>query len=320
MQEEAVVVGIDVAKARLDVVVRGATVAIREVRNDGDGHAALVAALQPVCPVLVVLEATGGYEAAAACALQSAGLRVAVINPRQARDFAKSMGRLAKTDRVDAQSLAELAGVLVQRADVDRFVRPLVPAEQQALAALGDRRQQLVALLVAERQRRALALPLVRASHDAIIAAVQAQLDDVERQMAAHVREHFAGIDALLRSARGIGPVSSAALIAELPELGRLDRRAIAALVGVAPMARDSGTQRGRRRIQGGRFGLRRVLYMATLTATRHNPVIAGFYQRLCTAGKPRKVALVAAMRKLLTILNALVRTRRPWSDAPQTP
>jgi transposase len=317
MQEDAVVVGIDVAKARLDVVVRGAPVALRAVDNDSAGHAGLVAALTAVRPVLVVLEATGGYEAAVVCALQSAGMRVAVVNPRQARDFAKSMGRLAKTDRVDAQSLAELAGVLMQRADVDRFVRPLVSAEQQALAALGDRRQQLVSMLLAERQRRALALPLVRASHDAIIAAVQAQLDDVEHQMAAHVREHFAGIDALLRSARGIGPVSSAALIAELPELGRLDRRAIAALVGVAPMARDSGTQRGRRRIQGGRFALRRILYMATLTATRHNPVIARFYQRLCAAGKPPKVAVIAAMRKLLTILNALVRTRRPWSDVP---
>jgi len=270
--QDGVVVGIDVAKAHLDVAVRGETLGVRRFDNDSAGHAALLAALQESRPALVVLEATGGYEAAAVCALQSAGLRVGVVNPRQARDFAKSMGRLAKTDRIDAQSLAELAGVLVQRADVDRFVRPLIPAEQQALGALGDRRQQLLGMLLAERQRRTLALPVVRASHDTLIAALQAQLDDVEGQMTAHVAEHFAETDALLQSARGIGPVSSAALIAELPELGRLNRRAIAALVGVAPLARDSGTQRGRRRIQGGRFRLRRVLYMATLTATRTTP------------------------------------------------
>lgn len=318
MPDAAVVVGIDVAKARLDVAVRGATLGVREVANDAEGHAALVAALAPWDVALVVLEATGGYEAGAVCALQSAGLRVAVINPRQARDFAKAMGHLAKTDQVDARSLAELGAVLVQRADVDRFVRPLVPVEREALGALSSRRQQLVGMLLAERQRRAVAVPALRPSYDAIIAALRAQLDDVERQLATHVQTHFAATDALLRSVQGIGPVSSAALIAELPELGQLNRRAIAALVGVAPMARDSGTQRGRRHIQGGRFGLRRILYMATLTATKHNPVLARFYARLCAAGKPRKLALVATMRKLLTILNAMVRTGQHWSDAPQ--
>jgi transposase len=319
MQEDLVVIGIDVAKARLDLAVRGAPLALRVVDNDAAGHRALVEALRPLGPRLVVLEASGGYEAAAVCALQSAGLRVAVVNPRQARDFARSMGRLAKTDRIDAASLADLANVLAHRADVERFVRPLVAAEQQALAALGDRRQQLLSMLLAEQQRRPLALPVVRGSHDALIAALRAQLGDVETQMAKHVREHFAALDALLQSARGIGPITSAALIAELPELGRLNRRAIAALVGVAPIAHDSGTHHGRRRIQGGRFRLRRVLYMATLAATRYNAVIAGFYARLCAAGKPRKVALIAAARKLLTILNALVRTRQPWSDALHT-
>jgi transposase len=281
MRDDPVVIGIDVSKARLDLGVRGATLELRAVDNDRVGHVALVAALRPLCPALIVLEASGGYEAAAVCALQSAGLRVALVNPRQARDFAKSMGRLAKTDRIDAESLADLASVLVQRADVDRFVRPLVAAEQQALGALGDRRQQLVSMLLAEQQRRALALPVVRSSHEAIIAALRAQLSDVETQMGAHVRQHFAAIDELLRSARDIGPITSAALIAELPELGRLNRRAIAALVGVAPIARDSGTHHGRRRIQGGRFRLRRVLYMATLAATRHYAVIASYYTRL---------------------------------------
>lgn len=315
MNDGQVVVGIDVSKARLDVAVRGATLDLRAVANDSEGHTALGEVLRPYRPRLIVLEASGGYEAAAVCALQSAGLRVAVVNPRQARDFAKSMGRLAKTDRIDAESLAEFANVLVQRADVERFVQPLAAAEQQALGALGDRRQQLLRMLQAEQQRRALALAVVRPSHDAIIAAIRAQLSDVETQMGAHVRQHFAALDDLLRSARGIGPITSAALIAELPELGRLNRRAIAALVGVAPFADDSGNRHGRRRIRGGRFQLRRVLYMATLSATRHNAVIACFYARLCAAGKPRKVALIAAARKLLTILNALVRTRQPWSD-----
>lgn len=317
MGERTVVVGIDVAKEHWDVAVLGAEGIARRVPNDADGHAALGAALAPLGVTLVVCEATGGYETAAVCALQSVGLRVAVVNPRQARDFARARGRLAKTDQVDAQSLAELAAVLAQRDDVARFVRPLADAEQQALAALGARRQQLLSMLLAERQRRAVALPLVHPSIDAILGAVAAQLADVEREMAAHVQAHFAATDALLRSARGIGPVSSATLIAALPELGCLNRRAIAALVGVAPMARESGTHQGRRRIQGGRSGLRRVLYMATLSATRHNPVIARFYRRLCAAGKRPKVALIAAMRKLLTILNAMLRTRRPWSDMP---
>jgi transposase len=316
MGERAPVAGIDVAKARLDVVAVGMRDVPQQVPNDAAGHAALGEALRAQGACLVVLEASGGYETAAVCALQSVGLRVAVLNPRQARDFAKAMGRLAKTDRVDARSLAELASVLAARPDVDRFVRPLRDTEQQTLAAMGTRRQQLLGMLLAERQRRALAMPIVQASIDAMIAAITAQLSDVERQMATHVQEHFRALDDLLRSARGIGPIRSATLIAELPELGRLDRRAIAALVGVAPMARDSGTQHGRRRIAGGRFGLRRVLYMATLTATRHNPAIAAFYRRLCAAGTPHKVALVAAMRKLLTILNAMVRTRRPWADA----
>jgi transposase len=262
------------------------------------------------------MEATGGYEAALACALQAAGLAVAVINPKQGRDFAKSMGRLAKTDRIDARALAELGAVLVGRADLARFVRPLPDAQQQALAALVTRRRQLLTMMVSERQRLQLAIAVVRPSIEAMITAIRAQLDEVEGQMVRHVREHFAELDTVLRSATGIGRVTSATLIATLPELGHLNRREIAALVGVAPMANESGTSRGRRRVQGGRFEVRRVLYMAVLSAARRNPAIRDFYQRLRAAGKLPKVALVACMRKLLTILNAMARTQKTWDQS----
>ncbi|MEM5278679.1 IS110 family transposase [Cupriavidus taiwanensis] len=310
------VVGIDVAKAHVDVCVLGANRDTQQFANDAEGHSALAATLQPLGIGLVVMEATGGYEAALVCALQAAGQLVAVINPRQARDFAKSMGRLAKTDTIDARMLAELASVLVQREDLARFLRPLADAQQQWLAALVTRRRQLLTMLNAERQRLQITPAGLHPSIEAIVAAIKAQLDDVEAQMVGHMREHFGELDRLLQSASGIGPVASATLIAELPELGRLSRREIAALVGVAPMANDSGSSRGRRRILGGRFEIRRVLYMATLTATRHNPAIKAFYQRLTAAGKLPKVALVACMRKLLTVLNAMVRTSTPWGKS----
>jgi transposase len=313
MSVTSVVVGIDVAKAHVDVSVLGVKLDVQRFDNDADGHSALVAALQPFAVSLVVMEATGGYEAAIACALQAAGLSVAVVNPRQARDFAKSMGQLAKTDAVDARLLAEFASVLVRREDLASFIRPLPDDKQQTLAALVTRRRQLLTMLGAERQRLQLAIAKVRPSIEAMIKAIRAQLDDVAAQMVGHVKEHYEELDKLLRSASGIGPVASATLIAELPELGRLNRREIAALVGVAPMANDSGTTRGRRRIQGGRFEIRRVLYMAALVAAKHNPPIKAFYQRLLAAGKLPKVALVACMRKLLTTLNAMVKTNTPW-------
>lgn len=316
MSGPSVVVGIDVAKAHVDVAALGAKLGAERFANDAQGHTGLLAALQPLGVSLVVMEATGGYEAALACALQAAGLAVAVVNPRQAREFAKSMGRLAKTDRIDARTLAELAAVLLRREDLERFLRPLPERRQQELAALVTRRRQLLDMLGAERQRLQLPTPLVGPSIEAMIKAIRAQLDDLEAQMATHVRQHFAELDALLQSSAGIGPIASATLIAELPELGRLNRRAISALVGIAPIANDSGNSRGRRRIQGGRFDVRRVLYMATLTATRRNPVIRAFYQRLIAAGKLPKVAIVACMRKLLTILNAMVRTRSRWDSS----
>jgi transposase len=313
----AVVVGIDVAKAGVDVSVLGIAFDARRFDNDADGHSALAAVLTPLQPQLVVMEATGGYESALACALQAAGLAVAVINPKQAKDFARAMGYLAKTDRVDAQALAEFAAVLIRRYDLQRFIRPLPNEQQRDLAALVTRRRQLLTMLVSERLRLQLATAKVRPGIEAMIDAIKAQLNDVEKQMAVHVKTHFTELDALLRSAKGIGPVASATMIATLPQLGRLNRRAISALVGVAPIANDSGTSRGRRRVHGGRFEVRRVLYMATVSATTHNPTIRAHYQHLLAMGKLPKVALVACMRKLLTILNAMARRNIPWQDEP---
>ena len=313
MSALSVTVGIDVAKAHVDVCVLGTHSDVQRFANDVDGHSALAAALQSLDVGLVVMEATGGYEAALACALQAVGLHVAVVNPRHARDVARSMGRLAKTDAVDARMLAEMAAVLVHRVDLARYLRPVADECQQWLAALVTRRRQLLAMLGSERQRLQITPRKLHPSIEAIITVIKAQLDDLETQMVGHVREHFGELDGLLQSTNGIGPVASATLIAQLPELGRLNRREIAALVGVAPMSNDSGNRKGRRRVQGGRFEIRRVLYMATLTAARYNPVIRAFYERLKAAGKLPKVALVACMRKLLTMLNAMVRTGKPW-------
>lgn len=212
--------------------------------------------------------------------------------------------------------LAGFASVLVRREDLVSLIRPLTDAQQQALAAMVTRSRQLVTMMLSERQRLHLANAVVRPSIEAMIEAIRKQLDDVEAQMVAHVQSNYAELDKLLRSAAGIGPVASATLIAELPELGKLNRREIAALVGVAPMSNDSGNSKGRRRVQGGRFEIRRVLYMAMLTAARYNPAIKAFYVRLKAAGKLPKVAPVACMRKLLTVLNAMVRTNKPWDKS----
>ncbi len=315
MSEESVLIGIDVAKAHIDVAAIGGQLSVVRLGNDTEGHSLLIAALQPLPVTLVVMEATGGYEVPLVCALQAAGLAVCVVNPRQARDFAKSMGGSAKTDRIDARMLAELASGLARRRDLARFISPLKTAQQQDLAALVARRRQLIAMLGAERQRLAMARAAVRPSIEAIITAIQQQLDQVEAEMQGHVQRHYGELDRRLRSASGIGRVSSATLLGELPELGRLNRRQIAALVGVAPFARDSGTTHGRRRIEGGRFDRRATLYMATVAATRCNPTIRAFYQRLVAAGKLKKVALIAAMRKLVTILNAMVRDASAYQD-----
>lgn len=320
MSGSSITVGIDVAKAHLDVHLLGGELRPGRFSNDAEGHDTLLGTLQPLAPALVVMEATGGYEAALACTLQASGLAVAVLNPRQARDFARAMGRLAKTDQVDAKTLAELAAVLLQRDDLERFLKPLPSEEQLELNALLTRRRQLLTMLGAERQRLELARRAVRPSIKALIKAIERQLGDVDRNLRGYVKQHFNELDQRLQSLPGIGPTTSATLIAALPELGHLDRRRIAALVGVAPMARDSGTAHSRRRIQGGRFEVRRTLYMATLTATRHCPPIRDFYARLLARGKLPKVALVACMRKLLTIANSIVRDGTTWNPALYNP
>lgn len=307
-------VGLDVAKAAVDLAsctVDGTPAPLAgRYATDAAGLAALVGACQQHPPTLVVLEPTGGYEAPVVAALAAAGVPVAVVNARQVRDFARALGRLAKTDRVDAQVLAQF-GARVQPA-----VRPLADAEQQALDALLTRRRQLLDMLHAERQREAQArTPAVRADVAAHVAWLRTRLGDVDRrlQQAVEASTVWRVQDALLQSVPGVGPQLSYTLLAALPELGHLDRRQIAALVGVAPLARDSGTRRGARQIWGGRADVRRVLYMAATVAARHNPVLRAFYQRLRAAGKPAKVALVACMRRLLTILNAMVRHQQPW-------
>jgi transposase len=312
---EAQYAGVDVAKDTVELAL-GPTGSVESFANESSGHEAIVKRLLEHKAALVVLEASGGYEFALACALQAAGVAVALINPRQARDFAKAMGYLAKTDAIDARVLAQLAQVIAAHPNRERFVKVLADAEQQRLQALVLRRTQLVGMLTAERQRLATSHAAARKSIEKLIAAIRKQLEEIEAQLAAHIERHHADLAALLQSANGVGPATTATLIAELPELGTLDRGQIAALVGVAPFNRDSGKMRGKRMIGGGRAQVRRSLYMAALVATRFNPAIARFYQRLLAAGKPKKVALVACMRKLLTILNAMVRTGKPWDES----
>lgn len=312
---ETIVVGIDIAKQTFDAAI-GIGGNIETFANDDAGHDALLARLAGVAVDLIVMEATGGLERDLACALQAAGFAVAVVNPRQARDFAKAMGYLAKTDRIDAKALAELAQVLARHPERDRFVSVLPTPEQQALQALVARRRQLVAMLVAERQRLATSHAIARKSIEALIRAIRAQLDEVEAELAKHIETHHADLAKRLTSVRGIGPATVATLIADVPELGRLSRREISALIGVAPFNRDSGQMRGKRTIYGGRGQVRRGLYMAALAAIRFNVVIKQFYERLVAVGKPKKVAIVACMRKLLTILNAMARTRKSWDDS----
>jgi transposase len=311
---EPIHVGIDVAKDTLEVAV-GPTPATQRFANDEGGHEALVNALSGQCVDLIVMEPTGGYEAPCACALQAAGFAVAIVNARQARDFAKAMGYLAKTDCIDARLLAQLAAVLATRPERDKLVRALPAEEQQRLHALVLRRRQLVQMLVAERNRLAMSHRAARRSIEALIKAIRKQIDQVEGELASHIARHHADLAELLRSVKGVGPSVSMVLIADLPELGKLNGREISALVGLAPFNRDSGTMRGKRTIFGGRAQVRCALYMAAIVAMRHNRVIRTFYERLLAVGKPKKVAIVACMRKLLTILNAMVRTGKKFDE-----
>ena len=305
-------VGIDVAKDRLDVHIRPGGESFA-VALDGNGLAALVERLQGLPPTLVVVEATGGYETVVAGAIGAAHLPLAVVNPRQIRAFARATGRLAKTDRLDAAAIAHFADAVRPPA------RPIPDAQAQALGELVARRRQVIEMMVAERNRRRMATQRrVLKAIERHLALLQSELSQLEGDIDGAIRQTPAWQEdaELLNSVPGIGPATRRTLIAELPELGRLTRRKIAALVGVAPINRDSGTLRGRRAIAGGRSSVRAALYMATLVASRANPVIASHYNKLRTAGKTAKQALVACMRKLLTILNAILRERKPWQPA----
>ena len=310
-----VVVGIDVAKDVL-VVAAGSAGPVQSVANDDSGVRELVATLTARAPELelIVLEATGGYELPCTAALAAARLPVVVVNPRQVRDFARATGQLAKTDRIDATMLA-LFGERVRPA-----LREIPDPELSALEALVVRRRQLLEMRTAEQNRLGQA---VGRDQRAVKTSLKKHLRYLDRELAITETDLHARIrqspvwrerDDLLQSVPGIGAIVAHALVAELPELGRLNRREIAKLVGLAPLNRDSGTWRGRRTTQAGRTPVRAMLYMASLSAIRYNSVIRPFYQRLRAAGKPKKVALVACMRKLLTILNHMLRTRQRWT------
>ncbi len=307
-------VGIDVAKAELVIATRPAAERWT-VENEERGVRTLVERLRRDGATLIVLEATGGYELLCVAALAAASLPVVVVNPRQVRDFARATGQLAKTDRIDADILALFA----ER--VRPEVRALPDADAQELDALLARRRQLLDMLQAERNRLGQVFGRgktpVKKSLKAHIAYLERELRMTDTDLGDMVRRSPAWRerDDLLQSVPGVGPVLSLTLLAELPELGRLSRREIAKLVGVAPLSRDSGTLRGRRFVQGGRASVRAVLYMAALVATKRNVVIRAFYLRLLAAGKPKKLALVACMRKLLTILNTMVRSGERWSS-----
>jgi len=302
-------VGIDVSKDRLDVHVRPSG-EVFGVARDGEGLEELVARLRPLAPTLVVLEATGGFEAVVAAALAGAGLPLAVVNPAQVRAFGRATGRLAKTDRLDAALIARFAEAIRPEP------RPVASEQAQALAELVTRRRQVVEMIGMESNRRRQARgPKVLRGIERTLAALQAALTELDREIDDQIRGSPAwrAAEDLLTSVPGVGPITARTLIAELPELGRITRRRIAALVGIAPVNRDSGASRGHRAIAGGRTSVRNVLYMATITAIRRNAPVRAAYERLRARGTPPKAAIVAAMRKLLTILNAILRDARPW-------
>ena len=300
-------VGVDVSKSRLDVAVRPSD-EIRSFENTDEGISALVEWVKLLEVTLLVVEATGGLETSLVAELASA-VPVAVVNPRQARDFAKATGQLAKTDRIDAQVLAHFAQA------VRPEVRPQKDEQTQLLAALVTRRRQLRGMIVAEGNRLAASPKKLRKGIEKHVDWMRRELRLLERDIDDTIKSSPAWREKedLLRSVKGIGSVSAATMLAEVPELGTLDRKQIAALVGVAPLNRDSGTYRGKRTVWGGRASTRATLYMATLSVVKYNPAIGTFYRRLVAAGKPKKVALVAAMRKLITILNAMLRDNRRW-------
>lgn len=305
-------VGIDVAKDKLDIHIKPSGESFTLAR-DNPGLDQLIARLKALTPSLVVLEATGGFEIAVSAALAGAALPLVVVNPRQIRDFARATGRLAKTDRLDAEIIALFAERIRPEP------RPLPDEAARRLAELVARRRQILDMITAETNRRGQAQhKRVQKRLDAHLAWLHKELSAIDSDLDHAVRTTplWREKEDLLTSVPGVGPATARSLLAEVPELGEIGPRQIAALVGVAPMSRDSGTQKGKRRIRGGRSDVRSTLYMAALVAAQHNPVLKRFYARLVGAGKPKKVALVACMHKLLTILNAILRDRQPWKTA----
>lgn len=305
---DEVYVGIDVSKDKLDIAVRPED-ELWQTANTEEAFPELVARLKALEPALVVVEATGGLERAVVAAIAAADVPVAVINPRQAREFAKATGELAKTDKIDADDLAFFGEAIKPEA------RPLPDAAVQALSALNTRRRQLLEMLTAERNRLGTALPPARPSLREHIRWLERELEKVESELERHIQRDLTlrSKFKLLCSVPGVGPATSYALLSHLPELGKVNRKEIAALVGVAPFNRDSGKWRGKRTTWGGRAAVRAPLYMAALSASRHNSVIREFYQRLIDAGKAKKVALTACMRKLIVILNSMFKTGTLW-------
>ena len=311
---EQIFIGIDVSKGALDLAVRGEAKAQRFANSEA-GVAALVASLAPRkdSVAAVLLEATGGLEKAAALGLCLAGYAVMVVNPRQAHDFTKALGFLSKTDKTDAQALAQFAHTLYSSDKRDKLLMKLATLEQDRLAAMVTWRAQLVGMRVAEGNRLASSHRTQRKSIEAMLKAIDRQIKALDADIGGQLVEHFKGKLDLLKGMKGVGVGAQAVLMASLPELGSLSAREIGKLVGVAPLNRDSGTMKGRRTTWGGRADVRSALYMACLSAVRYDPVIKAFYQRLRAAGKPAKVALVACMHKLLTIINAIIKSGKPW-------
>jgi transposase len=305
---EAVYVGIDISRDKLDPALH--TGESWEEEYTGPGVGRLVARLRELGPALIVLEATGGLERDLVAALAGATLPVVVINPRRVRAFAQAEGCLAKTDRIDARLLARFAAAIRPQA------RPLPEAERSELEALVTRRRQLLEMLTAEKHRLTRAPRTARPSLERHIAYLESEAEALSQEIQQRIEQSplWSSTAALLCSTPGVGPTTASTLIAQVPELGRLKASQIALLLGVAPIPQDSGIKRGTRRIQGGRTAVRNVLYMAARSAVRFNPVLRAVYHRLLEAGKPRKVALVACMRKLIIILNAMVRDARPWT------
>jgi transposase len=308
---DAQYVGIDVSKDRLDVHVRPSGEAFT-VARDGECLAALVARLAPLAPHLVAVEATGGFETTVAAAIAGAALPLAVVNPAQVRHYAQALGRRAKTDRIDAEVIARFAEATRPEP------RPLPDEATQALAELVTRRRQIIAMMVAERQRATRLPKRLKRSCERVVRVLEKELAALDQDIDTTVRGSPAwrAKEDLLASVPSIGDITARTLIADLPELGTLDRRQIAALVGVAPFTRQSGQWQGKAFIGGGRPRVRAALFVATMSAVRHNPTIRAFRQRLLAKGKPKMVVMVACMRKLLTILNAILRDQKPWQPA----